>query len=194
MVRGRRRKCRHCGKLYSPDPRNRWHQRYCSEPACQAASKAASQGRWSRSRRGRGYFRGRANVLRVQAWRKAHPGYWRRVRKRAGKAVALQDDCRPEPLGAQGDKSNLNADALQDVLSTQDPLLLGLVANLAGSALQDDIDLTARRLIGLGLDIQGRGGWNKGRSRGGNQASAVPGAVAAGAAGVQLDRPPLRPG
>jgi hypothetical protein len=28
------------------DPRNRHHQRYCSVPACRAASKATSQARW----------------------------------------------------------------------------------------------------------------------------------------------------
>ena len=85
MTRCRRRKCRHCGQLYEPDPRNRYHQRYCSQPACRQASKAASQRRWRASPKGRDYFRGSANVLRVQAWRKAHPGYWRKRRKRAAR-------------------------------------------------------------------------------------------------------------
>ena len=31
-----RRKCRHCGQLFRPDPRNVRHQRYCSAPACRA--------------------------------------------------------------------------------------------------------------------------------------------------------------
>jgi hypothetical protein len=73
MAGGDRRKCKCCLKLFRPDPRNRHHQRYCSVPACRAASKAASQARWltlrpptrrpgrrrrsgtHRSRRGRGW-------------------------------------------------------------------------------------------------------------------------------------------
>ena len=73
MPRRRQRKCRHCGHLYEPDTRNRYHQRYCSQPACRQASKAASRTRWRASAKGWDYFRGSANVLRVQAWRKAHP-------------------------------------------------------------------------------------------------------------------------
>jgi hypothetical protein len=46
MKRRRRRKCRHCGELFHPDPRNQYHQKYCSEPACRRASKTASQKRW----------------------------------------------------------------------------------------------------------------------------------------------------
>ena len=40
MAGGDRRKCKCCLKLFRPDPRNRYHQRYCSVPACRAASKA----------------------------------------------------------------------------------------------------------------------------------------------------------
>jgi hypothetical protein len=46
MGLGDRRKCKCWLKLFRPDPRNRHHQRYCSVPACRAASKAASQARW----------------------------------------------------------------------------------------------------------------------------------------------------
>jgi hypothetical protein len=46
MARGDRRKCKCCRKLFRPDPRNRRHQHYCSEPPCRAASKAASHTRW----------------------------------------------------------------------------------------------------------------------------------------------------
>ena len=95
MPRRRERKCRHCGHLYEPDPRNRYHQRYCSQPACRQASKTASQHRWRASPKGKDYFCGRANVLRVQRWREAHPGYWRSRRKKSG---ALQDHCPPQTL------------------------------------------------------------------------------------------------
>ena len=77
MTQRRRRKCRNCGQLFRPDPRNLRHQRYCSAPACRTASKAASQQRWLAKAANREYFRGAANVARVRAWRAAHPGYWR---------------------------------------------------------------------------------------------------------------------
>jgi hypothetical protein len=116
MPRRRERKCRYCGQLYEVDPRNRYHQRYCSQLACRQVSKASSQHRWLASPKGRDYFRGSANVLRVQAWRKAHPGYWRTRRKRSG---ALQDHCLGQTLVPPADKGALTLGALQDVCVTQ---------------------------------------------------------------------------
>jgi hypothetical protein len=51
-------KCLHCKKLLVPDHRNRGRQKYCSAPACQQASKQASQQRWTRKPENRDYFRG----------------------------------------------------------------------------------------------------------------------------------------
>ena len=89
MASGERRKCKSCHKLFRPDPRNRYHQRYCAAQSCRAASKAASQARWLAAPENQDYFCGPANVARVKAWRSRHPGYWCK-RRRAG--VALQDD------------------------------------------------------------------------------------------------------
>jgi len=123
MPRRRQRKCRHCGQLYQPDPRSDRRQRYCSQPACRQASKADSQARWLASPKGQGYFRGQVNVQRVKAWRKAHPGYWRRRRKTSGALQdaprALQDDCPPQPLVPPEDTSTLIDGALQDVSRAQ---------------------------------------------------------------------------
>jgi hypothetical protein len=52
MAREDRRKCKCCLKLFRPDPRNRWRQRYCSAPRCRAVSKSASQARWQDRARG----------------------------------------------------------------------------------------------------------------------------------------------
>jgi hypothetical protein len=41
-----RRRCRLCKKLFSADPRCRFHQRFCPEAACQSASKVESQRKW----------------------------------------------------------------------------------------------------------------------------------------------------
>ena len=185
MTPKRRRKCRNCGQLYEPDPRNCWHQGYCSQPACRQASKAASQQRWRASPKGRDYFRGSANLLRVQAWRKAHPGYWRRRHKTPR---ALQDHCPPQSLVPPADKPSLNPRALQDVILTQGLMLTGLLAQLTGSALQENIASTTRRLIALGQQVQGPSSGRQNHGRG--QTSALPAAIAASPAPVQLDRPP----
>jgi hypothetical protein len=66
MKRGKR-KCLCCEEIFQPDPRNRHHQRYCSKPACQRASHAASQRRWLNKPENRDYFRGPIHVARVQA-------------------------------------------------------------------------------------------------------------------------------
>jgi hypothetical protein len=184
MTPKRRRKCRHCRQLYDPDPRNRFHQRYCSQPACRQASKSASQCRWRASPKGRDYFRGLANLLRVQIWRKAHPGYWRRRRSKPG---ALQDHCLPQDLVPPADKPTLSQRALQDVILTQGLMLTGLLAQLTGCALQENIASTTRRLILLGQQVQGPSGGRQKHARG--QTSAVPRALAASPLPVQLDRP-----
>ena len=69
-----RRKCRCCTKFFIPDPRNQTRQHYCPQPACRQASKAASQRRWLSKAANSDYFRGADQVLRVQLWRKSHPG------------------------------------------------------------------------------------------------------------------------
>ena len=192
MTRRRRRKCRHCGQLYEPDPRNLRHQRYCSQPACRKAGKTASQARWRASPKGLDYFRGPANVQRVQDWRRAHPGYGRRRGKRPKAQEALQDHCTAQSLVPPTDRPTLNASALQDVMLTQGFVLTGLVAQLTGCALQEDIASATRRLILLGQQVQGpRSGR---RNDGCSQTSAVPATIEASTAAVQLDRPPLGQG
>jgi predicted RNA-binding Zn ribbon-like protein len=52
------RKCKHCQTFFAPDSRSAKRQRYCSMPACQKASKAASQCRWLHKPHNRDYCRG----------------------------------------------------------------------------------------------------------------------------------------
>ena len=143
-------KCCHCRQLFTPDARNATRQRYCSKPGCRQASKADSQRRWLHKPENRDYFHGAEHGLRVQRWRAAHPGYWRRSKSAA---VALQD-----PLIAQVAVNNDNLhyvpkDALQDLFILQPAVLVGLIAQLTGCALQDDIARAARRMQQLGPDI-----------------------------------------
>ena len=147
---GERRKCKCCRKLFRPDRRNRHHQYYCSAPTCRAASKAASQARWLARPENRSYFRGPVHVARVQAWRSRHPAYWRR-----GRDVdpALQDVSTAQPIGSAGKTDNIAVSPLQELLSAQPAVLIGLIAHLAGTPIQDDIVRTADRLLRLGNDI-----------------------------------------
>lgn len=150
MQRGRRRKCLCCQELFRPDARNRRHQRFCGKPACRHASHAASQRRWLSKPENRDYFRGPINVARVQAWRRAHPGYAPRADQHL--RSPLQDDSGTQPLDCASDSAGLT---LQEIISTQPLVLIGLIAHLTDCALQDDIALTSRRLLKLGQDILG---------------------------------------
>ena len=151
----RRRKCKHCGKLFFPDHRNATRQRYCSKPQCRKASKAASQKRWLSKPDNLDYFRGSHNVARVQLWRKAHPGYWRRKPKNI--SLALQDPLNRQLAVNTHDSSDFISFALQDSLISQPAVLVGLIAQLTGYALQDDIAMAARRMQQLGNDILMKG-------------------------------------
>jgi hypothetical protein len=142
-----KRKCLCCGVFFAPDPRNRRRQRYCSKPECRKAGKAASQKLWLQKPENRHYFRGPENVSRVQEWRNTHPQYSRKNRK------ALQDLLPGKPLEDPKLKPSFVSCALQDFLSFEPAVLIGLISHLTGSALQDDIASSARRLQQLGNDI-----------------------------------------
>ena len=160
VQRIKRRKCKHCGMLFLPDPRNATHQRYCSKHECRKASKASSQKRWLQKPENQDYFRGPDNVERVQCWRKAHPGYWR---KKKNKPYALQDPLNLQLTENTDNRDNFMTHALQDSLILQPAVFIGLISQLTGYALQEDIAMAARRMQQLGNDIlnpQHKGGCN----------------------------------
>ncbi len=150
MAHRDRRKCKCCLKLFRPDPRNRRHQSYCSAPACKAASKAASQARWLAKPENRDYFRGPLNAARVKAWRSRHPGYWRK-RRRDG--PALQEVSTVQPVDPAPESGESARTPLQDVLTAQPAVLIGLIAHIVGTPLQDDIVRATGLLLRLGQDI-----------------------------------------
>lgn len=145
----KKKRCRHCGELFIPDPRNRTRQKYCRKSECRKASKSASQKKWLKNPENRDYFKGPANVLRVKEWRKLNPGYW----KRSKKSAALQDPLMVLPTDNIKDKGQLAKHALQDLLMVQPPVIIGLISNFIGSALQDDIASTLLRMQQFGQDI-----------------------------------------
>jgi hypothetical protein len=149
-----RRKCLNCHQLFRPDPRNIRHQRYCSQSACRTASKAASQRRWLDKSENRDYFRGPEQVARVQRWRAEHPGYGR---KRALMGDALQDGSSAQAIDKKEESGTLVPTVLQDLLSAQPLVLIGLIAHLTDVSLQEDIVLQTHRLQQLARDVLSQG-------------------------------------
>lgn len=146
----KRRNCKHCHQFFRPDRRNVKTQAYCSQPECRQASKAASQKKWLSKPENQDYFRCPDNTRRVQEWRRCNRGYWKNQQPRE---EPLQDHSSPETTKKQRVTDELSNNALQDLLSAQQTVFLGLLAQLSGSALQDDIVICGRRLQQLGQDI-----------------------------------------
>ncbi len=148
------RRCRCCKEFFLPDYRNGRHQLYCSKPSCRSASKSASQRRWLSKRSNRDYFRCRENTQRVQQWRKAHPGYWKKKfappDKPQGPAPQLLSPS--SPLVTQPGESS---GTLQDFCLAHHPAFIGLISMVTGTTLQEDIASTARKLEARGRDILG---------------------------------------
>jgi hypothetical protein len=58
-----------------------------------------------------------------------------------------------QPIDLTFETANAARLPLQDVLSAQPAVLIGLIAHIVGSPLQDDIVRTTGRLLRLGQDI-----------------------------------------
>jgi hypothetical protein len=89
----------------------------------------------------------------VQAWRQAHPGYWR-------KKSSTENGPSSSGSTNNADQSSCNVPpessrTLQDVCFLQDPVVIGLISMVTGSTLQEDIASTARKLQARGRDILG---------------------------------------
>ena len=184
--RVRKCKCKHCRDFFSPNHRSVGRQKFCSKAQCRKASKANSQRRWSEKTENKNYFKGPYHVQRVQLWRKNHPGYWHKTQD---KENALQDSLSPYLQETQEVTENSHGNALQDVLTSQPAVFIGLIAQLTGSALQDDIALAARRLRQLGNDIINLRPPNIGESHD-IKTSDMSKPAPKGSKSVQLDRPP----
>ena len=143
-----------CSEFFFPDYRNGYHQRYCASRDCRQASKAVSQQRWLRQTANRDYFRGSHQVRRVQEWRKAHPGYWKRKSSSPARPqVAQSQVSKPEQSSCNAPSSPLGT--LQDFCLSQQPVFVGLISMFTGSTLQEDIVVTTRQLLDRGRNILG---------------------------------------
>jgi len=149
-----------------PNAHNPRRQKFCLKPGCRKASKAESHRRWLSKPGNTRYFRDEENVQRVQAWRKAHPGYWRRSAK---PGVALQDVCITQVTDNKEVTTRTSVLPLQDIvptpevalqdlvppLPTQNPLLVGLISHLIDSPLQENVARATQGLIIKGRCILG---------------------------------------
>jgi hypothetical protein len=143
-------KCLNCAGFYVPDARNRVRQKYCAKPACRQRSKVASQTKW---RAKPGNEDREDDQRRVREWRAANPGYWRRKGSRAG--IALRDSLNPQVSAGVVEAKQDDRVALQDILKSQDPLVLGLVMHVADIALREDIAGMTQKLISKGRAVMG---------------------------------------
>ena len=93
---------------------------------------------------------GMRNLARSQAWRARHPGYWRKSRhpRSAPKDVSMT-----QVIGSVDKTGIFMRSPLQDLLTAQPAVLIGLIAHLVGTPQQDDIVRTTDRLLRLGQDI-----------------------------------------
>jgi hypothetical protein len=157
------RNCLNCNLLFVPDYRHRRDQFYCVKPVCKKARQAASLQRWREHPENQGFWRAGWNIERVQAWRAAHPEYWKRVKrtKVADRGVALQNAMKSAQVS---DDKRDNSDEVGDCvtkrvlvdLKRQDPVLVGLIAQLTGDTLQNAIYQTTARLYERGQAVMGQ--------------------------------------
>jgi hypothetical protein len=133
VIKTRRRRCLCCLQLFARDPRLGHRQKYCSEPACRAASKQSSQRRWLRKPDNQEYFRGEQHVDRVQSWRAQNPGYWQKpalIGAPLQEMIITQPDDRVEKSGSL---------ALQEMRPVQIPDPQEKSTSLRASPLQDSM-------------------------------------------------------
>lgn len=150
----KRRKCRCCRSLFTPDYRNSGRQLFCDKPDCRRASKAHSQRRWLGKSANRDYFRGPAQVERVRQWRQSHPGYWKR------RTAVLKEGQVIDPQLVNPKQASCNVQAplrrtLQDLCFAEQAAVVGLISLVTGSTLQEDIAATTTAVLRRGLNILG---------------------------------------
>ncbi|MBA3011000.1 MAG: hypothetical protein FP812_12275 [Desulfobacula sp.] len=169
MEKPKKKKCCNCRRLFLPDHRNRNKQEYCDRAPCRKASKVASQKKWLGKPENADYFLGPDNIERVQKWRQNNPSYWKRTKNK----TALQDLLTPQVAEKNNDTNQFDAQsqnhALQDLLTAQPAVIIGLISNIIGSALQDDIASTLLRMEQSGQEIlffqtQNAGGYHDHKS------------------------------
>jgi len=68
-------------------------------------------------------------------------------------ASPLQETSSPQVIDKSNEIDELTSLPLQDLITVQAPVLIGIIAHLTGETLQDEIVNSTRRLLTLGADI-----------------------------------------
>jgi hypothetical protein len=147
MARGRRRKCKCCRRLFVPDPPNLRHQCSCSQPLCREKPQAKPAG----SPDPEPGLRPRARPRRPRQGLASAPS--RLLAQGLAPPTAFKDVSIAQALGSKGKTGDFVRSPLQDLLTAQPAVLIGLIAHLVGTPLQVDIARTTDRLLRLGQDI-----------------------------------------
>jgi hypothetical protein len=176
-------KCVTCGEIFEPDPRCVGRQKTCHKPTCKAALRAARNRRWVA--KNSDYHRGPEQVARVTAWKQAKAGHhWkakpslqdaltaqhadytggssRPPSTQTAELIAKVQDALPlqpadfiGPHGKAAANSGTATNTLQDALSVQDIVLIGLIAHMSDSTVQDAVLNIRQGLLQLGLNVLG---------------------------------------
>ena len=88
---------------------------------------------------------------RVKSWRNANPGYWRK--KSVKSQDTLQDLIMENSIKDQEVKCDLVQSTLQDLITRQPAVLIGLIGHLTGITLQDEIASFVMKMRDSGHDI-----------------------------------------
>ena len=105
-----KKRCAFCHRWYAPDPRTRKHQLACSDPACGKLRHAQADRSW------RIKHPGRPNEtwkLKVRAWARNYPYYWRQYRK-AHPEYVMRDN-RRRVLAAKKARAFRKTDAIRQI-------------------------------------------------------------------------------
>jgi hypothetical protein len=114
-----------------------------------------SQQRWRAKEENVTYWRGEGD--RVRAWRRTHPGYWKRKRRKEQD----RDQEQRNPLLARAQCGKRKARTLREMRLPKDPMMVGLISHLAESTLQDEIAAVCRFFVTKGNEILGKKGFGK---------------------------------
>jgi hypothetical protein len=119
----RRRKCRHCGKLFRPHPAVGNRQKFCITEACQKTRKAANNREFAKPNPD--YHKGALAVARTNEWRRKNPGYWHRRNPRTGSRDISPDVLQVELHSELTVNEELPAQQRIDALQAELVLMMG---------------------------------------------------------------------
>lgn len=134
-----RKRCVYCHRWYEPDPRTRKQQLACKDPACRKLRHAAADRSWRIKRPGR---HGENWKLKVRAWARNYPHYWRQYRE--AHPDYCERDNRRRVLSAKSARAFRKTDAMRQIAVEKIQSIWDL-----GLSCSAKTDATARRVEGI---------------------------------------------